>query len=202
MRTWKQKYESMKKIVYVCPFPLVQISGGIKIAYGHVDALIELGFDACIFNPHGRPTWFENNTPLLDKVDVIENENYVLVLPETFNGGVARIVQSSVKGTKILFCQNQYNLFAGIPVAGGLQQFGFEKFLTVSHVAKGFMERVFAPINVDVIPVWVAHDLFKPHKKEMRIAFHPAKLPVSAHLIKSIFQSKFPLPELRGRVRP
>ena len=49
----------MGRIVFLNPFVRTEISGGIKTAYRHAELLAEMGFDACVYQPEGAPSWFE-----------------------------------------------------------------------------------------------------------------------------------------------
>ena len=50
----------MGRIIFMTPFSRMEITGGIKTNYQHVELLAELGFDACIYQPDGQPKWFKS----------------------------------------------------------------------------------------------------------------------------------------------
>lgn len=86
-------------------------SGGRRVAYRHVDILNKAGIPARILHKHSgfRLTWFEHNTQIayID-TEIIDNENDILVLPETRGITIAGCTMPYV-----IFNQNAYYTFAG-----------------------------------------------------------------------------------------
>ena len=68
------------RIVYLS-WPANEISGGIKMAYRHVEVLREAGWEAVIATPDGQaPGWFQSSAPTLDLTAVTPSED-ILVFP-------------------------------------------------------------------------------------------------------------------------
>ena len=190
-RFLKQSF-SMKRIIYLSPFPVDNISGGIKVMFGHVAMLNELGYDACVFSPSGRPVWFSNDDPLFSGSDLFSNPDHLVVFPELLNGRLSEWALAEMKASKLLLCQNQYYMFSEALQARPLHELGFVHFLTVGQVARGFLQRVFAPAAFDVVPTWIDDTHFRPREKTPSIALFPRKMPQSYELIRHIFCTKYP----------
>jgi glycosyltransferase involved in cell wall biosynthesis len=188
----------MRNIVYLSPFSRTEITGGIKTVFRHVELLRGMGIEATVFAPDGMPTWFSSQAKLNAKAtltdigDLLAEETNLVVFPETLRGVLAQAARLAAPATKALLCQNQYYAFNELLATFTYEQLGFVKLLTVSDVAKGFLERVFAPATFEVLPVWVDPAVFFPRDKQLRIAVMPSKLPAHYELIRNIFLAKFP----------
>jgi hypothetical protein len=182
----------MKRIIYLSPFAADNIAGGIKVMFGHVAMLRDLGYDACVFSPAGRPVWFSTDEPLFSGPDLLTNPDHLLVFPELLNGKLGEWALAEMQASKILLCQNQYYAFSEALQARPLHELGFVKLLTVGQVARGFLERVFAPAAFDVVPTWIDDTIFRPREKSPSIALFPRKLPQSFEAIRNIFCTKYP----------
>ena len=55
----------MTRIVFLNPTPKDLISGGMKTVYRQAEMLTELGFDAYVFQPDGRPEWLHTSAKVL-----------------------------------------------------------------------------------------------------------------------------------------
>ena len=102
----------MKRIIYLSPFAADNIAGGIKVMFGHVAMLRDLGYDACVFSPAGRPVWFSTDEPLFSGPDLLTNPDHLLVFPELLNGKLGEWALAEMQASKILLCQNQYYAFS------------------------------------------------------------------------------------------
>src|SRR5262245_18779727 len=188
----------MPRIVYLSPFSRTEITGGIKTAFRHVELLCGMGIEASVFAPDGRPTWFSSKATLNDKaaltdiVDLLSDKTNLVVFPEALRGALAQPARLAAPAAKALLCQNQYYAFNELISRLTFQKLCFVKLMTGSDVAKGFLERVFAPATFEVLPAWVDQTMFFPREKQLRIAVMPSKLPAHYELIRSIFLAKFP----------
>jgi glycosyltransferase involved in cell wall biosynthesis len=182
----------MKRIIYLSPFAADNIAGGIKVMFGHVAMLRELGYDACVYSPAGRPVWFSTHEPLFSGPDLFSNPDHLLVFPELLNGKLGAWALAEMQASKILLCQNQYYTFSEALQARPLHELGFVQLLTVGQVARGFLERVFAPAAFEVVPTWIDDTIFRPREKAPAIALFPRKLPQSYEMIRRIFCAKYP----------
>lgn len=182
----------MKRIVYLSPFVSHNITGGIKVMFRHVEMLCEAGFDACVFSPEGRPSWLTTHAPLFEGGDLLSNPDHILVFPELLNGGIGKWALAETRASKVMLCQNQYFAFSDAVIAKPLHELGFARLLTVGQVARGFLERVFAPAKFDVAPVWIDETIFYPRTKTPGIALFPRKLPQAYDTLRKIFMMKYP----------
>src|SRR5262249_23885426 len=188
----------MRRIVYLSPFSRTEITGGIKTAFRHVELLSGMGIEASVFAPDGRPTWFSSKATLNAKAtltdvdDLLCDRTNLVVFPETLRGVLARAAQRAAPAAKALLCQNQYYAFNELIPRFTYEQLGLVTLMTVSAVAKGFLEQVFPRATFEVLPVWVDQTMFFPRQKQLRIAVIPSKLPAHYQLIRNIFLAKFP----------
>ena len=105
----------MGRIVFLNPFPRTAISGGIKATCRHAELLTEMGFDACVYQPEGAPSWFETSAKVLRSLNQ-PAQGDVLVFPEAINGPLVELARAKTPAKKVLFCQAQYYaLFSAIP---------------------------------------------------------------------------------------
>ena len=186
----------MGRIVFLAPFVKTEISGGIKTAYRQAELLTETGFDACVYQPEGPPSWFETRAKVLTSwIEAAASD--VLVFPEAINGPLVELARAkTTPAKKVLYCQAQYYaLFSAIPPEE-YRTLGFARVACQSAIAKGFVERVLRFDDVMVIPCFVDPALFHPREKTMQIAAIPKKLPREAAAIHSVFRLKYP--ELRS----
>jgi glycosyltransferase involved in cell wall biosynthesis len=180
------------RIIFLCPFAKNEVTGGIKTAYRQVELLVELGFDAWVYQPEGAPSWFTTSVRVLIEPRLAPAPGDILVFPETLNGMLAEMVQVRSAARKVLFSQaHYYTLFNPIP-AERYRELGFERVVCQSAIAKGFLERVLRLTDVAIIPCYIDADLFFPRAKTMQIALIPRKLPREAAAIQRIFGLKYP----------
>jgi len=183
---------TVARIIFLCPFAKNEITGGIKTAYRQVELLAELGFDACVYQPEGMPSWFNTRARVLTEPRLAPAYGDTLVFPETLNGVLTDMVQARSPARKVLFSQaHYYTLFNPIP-AERYRELGFAKVGCQSTIAKGFLERVLRISNIEVIPCYIDTELFFPRAKTMQIALIPRKLPREAAAIQKIFGLKYP----------
>jgi hypothetical protein len=182
----------MRRIVYLNPFPPSQITGGIKMAFRHVELLRAMGMEACVYSPKGIPAWFEADEALVSTQNPLWDGDNLVVFPEVLTGPIAQAARSATPAGKALLVQNQYFAFSELIPRFTYRQLGFVQLMTVSEIARGFLERVFAPATFKVLPVWVDDSVFVAREKELRIAVVPRKLQWHYELIRQIFAAKFP----------
>jgi len=179
------------RIVFLSPFVKTEISGGIKTAYRHAELLTEMGFDACVYQPDGPPSWFETSAKAL-RLLTQPAPGDVFVFPEAINGPLVELARTRTAATKVLFCQAQYYaLFNAVPPEE-YHTLGFARVACQSAIAKGFLERVLHFENVAVIPCFIDTALFHPREKTMQIAAIPKKLPREAAAINAALRLKYP----------
>jgi hypothetical protein len=183
---------TVARIIFLSPFAKNEITGGIKTAYRQAELLVELGFDALVYQPEGAPPWFATSARVLTEPRFVPAPGDILVFPEVLNGVLAEMVQARVAAKKVLFCQaHYYTLFNPIPPQH-YRELGFAKVGCQSTIAKGFLERVLRFADVAIIPCYIDAALFFPRAKTMQIALIPRKLPREAAAIQRIFGLKYP----------
>lgn len=182
----------MARIVFLCPFGRDQITGGIKNAYRQAELLTEAGFDAWLYQPEGKPAWFESSARVLTDSRFAPRPGDVLVFPETLNGWLAELAQSDLAAKKVLYCQAHYYALFNSIAPERMAQLGFAAVACQSRIAQGFLQRVLHFRDVAVVPCFIDRNLFRPREKRMQIAFIPSKLPREAAAIHRIFHLKFP----------
>ncbi len=181
----------MGRIVFLNPFAKGEITGGIKTAYRDVELLEELGFEACVYQPDGPPSWFETRAKVITTQTFTGAPDDVLVFPEVLAGSLREMAQMRTPAEKVLYCQNQYYMTLNGAAADGYAEMGFRRFAASSVRAKEFMEKVFRLKEVGIIPPYVDRDLFAPQTRKSGIALVPRKMPREAALIRNIFQAKY-----------
>lgn len=181
----------MGRIVFLNPFVRTEISGGIKTAYRHAELLTEMGFDACVYQPEGAPSWFDTRAKVLRSLTQ-PAQGDVLVFPEAINGPLVELARAKTPARKVLYCQAQYYaLFNAIPPEE-YRSLGFTRVACQSQLAKGFLERVLHFENVALVPCYIDTALFHPREKTMQIAAIPKKLPREAAAINAVLRLKYP----------
>jgi hypothetical protein len=180
------------RIIFLSPFAKNEITGGIKTAYRQAELLAELGFDALVYQPEGKPSWFDTRARVLSEPHLAPAPGDVLVFPETLNGVLAEMVQTRFAAKKVMFCQAHYYTLFNPILPQRYRELGFAKVACQSAIAKGFLERVLRLTDVAVIPCYIDEKLFFPRAKTMQIALIPRKLPREAAAIQRIFNLKYP----------
>jgi len=99
------------RVIYFNFFSRKLITGGIKISYRCAELLAESGHDAFIWQPDGAPGWLETSARVVTEESLQIRPGDILVIPEGLNKGLVEIARRSPARTKVMFCQNQYNIF-------------------------------------------------------------------------------------------
>jgi len=180
------------RIIFLCPFAKNELTGGIKTAYRQAELLVELGFDAWVYQPEGLPAWFDTRARVLTEPRLAAVHGDILVFPEVLNGMLAEMVQGRFPAKKVLFCQAHYYTLFNPIAPERYRELGFDKVACQSTIAKGFLERVLRLVDVAVIPCYIDAKLFFPRVKTMQIALIPRKLPRETAAIQKIFNLKYP----------
>lgn len=181
----------MGRITFLNPNPRHLISGGVKTVYRHAEMLSELGFDACVFQPEGRPEWLKTSAKVVTTLQPPARDD-ILVFAENATGWVAELAQGASAARKVLFCQNQYYMFDSAIPPERYQAAGFARIICPGEIAKGFLTRVFHLDDVAVVPYHIDTELFFPRAKSPRIALMPHKLPRQAVLMQETLRTKYP----------
>jgi hypothetical protein len=181
----------MGRIVFLNPSPKELISGGMKTVYRHAEMLTELGFEACIFQPDGKPDWLRTSASVLTAVPYPLRDE-ILVIPENATGWVADLALNATSVQRVLFCQNQYYMFDSDVPPERFRTAGFSRIICPGEIARGFLSRVFHLDDIAVVPYHIDPELFFPRMKSARVVVMPHKLPRQAVLLQSALRAKYP----------
>jgi hypothetical protein len=149
------------RIVYLC-WPPGEITGGIKLAFRHVEALREAGLDACIATENAQaPTWFQSDAPRIDWSRDVQAGD-LLVFPENHPGLLERL--ASLPGRKVLFCQSLTMAHLGLGAHQDFAELGVSAVLCVSRLATSYCRRRFPGLPTTYVPAFVDERLFHFHR--------------------------------------
>jgi hypothetical protein len=162
----------MPRIVYVS-WPPVEISGGIKAAFQHVEFLRAAGIEAAIATERAlRPTWFESSAPVITFEDVAPAD--ILVLPENNPAYVQAFAASS--RTKVVFCQNPVHLHRGLAGRRSFADWGVSRIMCASHTLLRYCENRFPGMKLAYTPFCIDDAWFAaPPAKSLQVAVIPRK---------------------------
>jgi len=170
-------------IYYLAPDRAVA-SGGVRMEYRHVDLLNEMGIDAAIL--HSRPgfrcTWFANETRVVSPDTIRLRVNDVLVIPEIYGIGLARLPREI---RKLVFNQGAYITFdlldlattsPGAPYVGVPNLTGI---MAVSQDSEDLLRFAFPGIPVTRCRPVVDADIFHPSigPRQRAFAYVPSRRP-------------------------
>ena len=127
----------MPKIIYVYPFPKDRIAGGIKVGYQHVALLQQAGYNAAVFQPSGRASWFDSTVEVISGRRLIVDSKDIVVIPEGL--GMSLHVIEAMKSRIFLFCQNQHYVFHEIIGEQSHYDLGIEQIYCCGQVPKRFL---------------------------------------------------------------
>lgn len=184
----------MSRIIYLCPFPSDVITGGVKTAYRHAELLVEMGYDAWVWQPWGHPFWFKSQGRLIEgfSEETLRPDD-VLVFPEVIGfPEFGPLLHTRRPCTKLLFCQNQYYVFNDLIPKTTYADLGFRDVFCSCRPIKAMLESVLGLKDVPLIPYDIDRDLFRPRAKTLQIAAIPRKMPRHASMIGFMFKAKYP----------
>jgi glycosyltransferase involved in cell wall biosynthesis len=183
----------MPRIIYLSSGMASTVSGGIKMAYRHTEALCDAGFSAVVATPDGMlPDWFETTTGVIKLVDAQPTD--VLVFPENDHGLLRHF--AAWQTPKVVFCQNPFVMHQGLAGAASYSAFGVSHLIGVSESVLQYCRRRVPDLNLAHVPPFVDHTRFYPQsQKRLQIAFTPRKRPMEAGCLRDLFQAT--LPEFR-----
>lgn len=177
------------RIIYLS-WPAREITGGIKLAFQHVEVLRANGYHAAVVTADGKPpAWFETTAPVGDPLMVTPED--VLVFPENhhalFEGFATR------PNRKIVFCQNHYLACRGLAGQADYAEYGVSAIMAEGRHAAEFCRRRFPALPVSLVPVVLDLKTFCfEASKQLQIAFSPRKRPLEATCIRDLFASAGP----------
>lgn len=184
----------MARIIYLCPFPSDAVTGGVKTAYRHVELLLEMGYDAWVWQPAGHPFWFSSQARLLGgySAETVRPDD-VLVFPEVIGfPEFGPFLHSGRPCTKLLFCQNQYYVFNEMIPKTTYAALGFRDVFCSCGPIKRMLESVLGLKDVPLVPYDIDRRKFRPRAKTLQIAAIPRKMPRHASMVGFMLKAKYP----------
>lgn len=154
----------MSRIVY---FLLTNkgLAGGQKVILRHVEALVELGFDAVCFAAQGSepPRWLEHKAPLVRGGEVQADD--ILVIPD--DGTPALGFAAQREGRAVVLCQSSAPYLA----VGGLRTLAdqadrLSSFISVSPGHSQVLRRLFPRVRIETVRCFADERLFRPGEKQ------------------------------------
>jgi hypothetical protein len=178
----------MRRVVYLS-WPAQEISGGIKMAFRHVEALIELGFPAAIATPDAKPpSWFATSAPVMPVAD-LKDQSDILVFPENHPAFLRQF--ASVACRKIVFCQNQFMIYRGLDGVLDYADYGVYDIICPGYECAKFCRSRLKAKTIAIVPNYVESATFFPREsKKLQIAFTPRKRAGEAAVIRDFFRSR------------
>jgi glycosyltransferase involved in cell wall biosynthesis len=185
-----QRETLMRRLIYLS-WPAHEISGGIKMAFRHVESLRAAGFNAAIATPDGKPpNWFETTAPVLGLAE-LSQETDVLVFPENHNPMLEHF--AGWPNHKVVFCQNQHMIQRGLGNRRDYAAFGVRDLICPGPTAAYFCRRRFPTVSIFLVPYPVDTTLFRPQPvKRLQIAYVPRKRPAEVVVINDLFRAENP----------
>lgn len=159
--------------------------------FGHVGALCEDGVNAVVASADpSPPAWLNSQAPLISLSDIVREED-ILVFPENHPGLLTEF--ASWENKKIVFCQNQFQIFRGLGERQHYADYGVTEIICPSQHAASFCHLRFPDTKTTIIPCYVDQTRFHFDKtKKMQIAFMPRKRQHELHVIRDLFRATHP----------
>lgn len=175
------------RIVYIS-WPAHEVTGGIKIAFKHVEILRELGYEAIVATTDGqRPKWFE--TPLeVHRLDELRPASDILVLPENYS----RLLKEFANwpNRKVVLFQGLLLGLRGLAGQRCYSDYGVTHLLCAGHQAADYCRIRFPKLALTIVPVVVDGTVFRPQQQKLlQIAYLPRKRPGEAAFIVDLFRA-------------
>jgi glycosyltransferase involved in cell wall biosynthesis len=160
-------------VYYLCP-DYDTPSGGVRVAYRHVDALNAMSIPAAVvhFRRGFRCTWFANTTRVVACGDLTLSPSDVLVVPEWYGPDLSTVPAGP---RVVVFNQRSYGTFDHVPVGRPLYR-GAAAVLAVSDDNADYLRYAFPDIPTHVVRNVVDETLFHPGDvTERKVAYMPRR---------------------------
>lgn len=156
-------------------------TGGIRVAYRHVDLLNEAGRSAAIVHHRDGYAcgWFEHSTRVLGAPSARLGPEDVLVVPEMYGQFLHELPREP---RLVAFSQNAYMTFDRVPAGSALSYDRLTAAMTVSVDSAEYLRFAFPGLDVSVVPNAIDTTVFHPAAEPpgRRIAVMPRKRPQEA----------------------
>lgn len=178
------------RVLFVTGAPPDGLAGGVKVAHRHAELLVDLGIDAQVLAPRGRPVWFRSKAVVTTDPRLRVGPSDLLVFGEEMdrNLDAARPLPCQ----RALYCQNHHYLPLDRLNGRGLAEAGFHRVAAASRVIGAFLDSAMGWPGASVLSPPINPALFRPGPKTLRVAVLPRKLPEHAAFIRAIFRQKNP----------
>lgn len=177
------------RILYVVPSPGLA-TGGNKVSFRHVEALVGLGYDARIRLRPGqaRPWWFTSAAPV-EETDSRPAPDDILVFPEDDPDVLA--AHAALPNRKVVFCQNPYYAVQGVPALPREAQAAYRTFMACSPGVAAWIARYLDYDAIATVPAFADERIFRPTEKAPIIACMPRKRVLEQRVIRHIFERQY-----------
>lgn len=175
----------MPRIVYLVPNPEFP-SGGNKMAFRHVEALVSLGFDAVVRAPPSGPLprWFRHEAPV-ERTSGAPRPDDILVFPD--DAAAELNAAAALPNTKVVFVQNPYSSVLGLPAIPPERAAVYRTFMTCSDGVSAWVRRYVDHDEVATVPAFADERLFRPAAKARVIACTPRKRHNELRVIRHLY---------------
>ena len=179
----------MSRIVYIS-WPAREITGGVKSAFHHVDALRRAGFDAVVAsNDTTPPGWFDTPLDILPLAEIARGDD-ILVMPENHHGFLERF--ADWPNRKVVLCLNHFYAHRGLGRRAGYGDYGVAELIVPGIAPAAFCRERFPDLNVTIVPPFIDPEVFAPGgRKRLAISFVPRKRKFEAMFINDLFRARY-----------
>jgi glycosyltransferase involved in cell wall biosynthesis len=177
----------MPKIVFFCP-PAPTINGGIKYIFRMAECLRSVGYDAMVLEEHERrPTWFAApDVPIVGQSALKPDPDQIYVLPEDQTHMLAPLKDWPQQ--KIIYVQNHFYSAYRLEDLKSYADYGIRHMLCSSRTILEHARLRHPGVAAHLVPYAIDTGLFRPSKKQNRIAFMPRKRAIEAAYIRDLFR--------------
>ena len=176
----------MARIVYLLPAPNIA-TGGNKVTFRHVEALVALGYDAVVrvLGAETPAAWFEHAAPV-ERSNGRPDPGDILVLPEDAAELMAAL--AALPNRKVVFCQNPHGAASqGVGRLSPQAQARYRTFMACSPGVALWISRFLDHDVIGTVPAFADERLFIPAPKQRVIAAIPRKRPEELRAIQHMF---------------
>jgi len=179
------------RVIFAVPFSPTVVTGGQKVVYSRAETLRRHGVEAIVWQPLGKPAWFESTAPQTAAVTDLGDDDLILVSEDVPRGFVRRSILGR-GGRPILFCQNPYYCVLSRSAEPAEPPIPWAGALVVGHRHVEMIRSVEGVDRVHPVDPSVAPLFFRSAPKSLRICASPKKLPNEFRMIMEIVRARAP----------
>jgi glycosyltransferase involved in cell wall biosynthesis len=169
------------------------LAGGHKMTVRHVEALRDLGFDACLLTSpeSAMPTWFDHRAPVVVGPAGVQKDDVLVIADDAH-----KALQLSIRRREqtVVLAQNAYHL--SVKGAPALDQYPPDRFPAVIAISPRLgttVQRLYPQAQVEIVRCFADDRLFRPDAvKTPEIAYMPRKRMFEADSIAAFFRKYHP----------